>query len=76
MAASPRWKVYDYDGTYQAACKDLAAAACLVSFYGERATIRDGHTLTVWTEGTDGTAAESYDLTISTIFNRKQETTA
>jgi hypothetical protein len=72
MASTPEWKVYDYDGTYQAACKDIAAAACLVSFYGERSTIRNGHSLVVWTEGTDGIASDSYDLTTSTIYLRIQ----
>ena len=72
MAASPEWKVYDYDGKYQAACKDVAAAACLVSFYGDRSTIRHGHVKTVWTEGNDydGIASDSYDLTHLRILVR------
>jgi hypothetical protein len=72
MASTPEWKVYDYDGTYQAACKDVAAAACLVSFYGDRATIRQGHVKVVWKEGVefDGIASESYDLTHLRILGR------
>ena len=69
MAASPEWKVYDPAGVYQAACKDIAAAACLVSFYGQESTIRWGHHRTVWTEGKDGIAAESYDATHDHIFD-------
>lgn len=72
MAAAPQWKVYDYAGKYQAACKDVAAAACLVSFYGEKSTIRHGHHTTVWTEGIDfdGIAADSYDMTHLRILGR------
>lgn len=69
MAASPEWKVYDPAGVYQAACKDLAAASCLASFYGHESTIRLRHHRIVWTEGKDGIAAESYDFTHSHIFN-------
>ena len=61
MASSPQFKVYDQDGTYQAACKDICAAAVLVAFYGDGATVRSGHTKIIWTEGVDGSAAENYD---------------
>lgn len=62
MAASPDWKVYDSHGTYQAACKEVEAAAALVGFYGAGATIRWGHRLVVWTEGSEEQpASESYD---------------
>ena len=69
MAGSPRWKVYDSDGVYQASCKDTEAAALIVSFYGTGSTIRDGHSTVVWTEGVthDGYADASYtevDITI------------
>lgn len=63
MAASPKWKVFDRQGAYVASCKEIAAAACLMGFYGDGATIRAGHdkSSTVWTEGADGRAADSYD---------------
>lgn len=70
MAASPQWKVYDSEGNYQAACKEIPAAACLVSFYGPMATIRNGHTTIVWTEEKDGIAADSYDTTHLRILGR------
>jgi len=70
MAASPEFKIYDSAGTYQAACKEIEAAAALVSFYGEGATIRHGHKLVAWTEGVDGAAAESYDATRNHIADR------
>ena len=76
MAGSPKWKVYDADGTYQAACKDIVAAAALVgSFYCEGSTIRLGHPKkrTVWTEGVDGFASDSYDI-VCEVVNRRMFT--
>ena len=70
MARSPRWKVYDRYDTYQASCKEVEAAAALVAFYGEYATIRDGHVHVVWTEGIDGDAADSYDATADAVYDR------
>jgi hypothetical protein len=62
MASAPRFKVYDAQGNYQAACKEPEAAGVLVSFYGDGATIRDGHARVVWREGSeDQPASESYD---------------
>ena len=68
MAGAPRFKVYDNDGNYQGAVKEPEAAATLVSFYGDGATIRDGHKLIVWLEGVDGRAAESYDEVALTVM--------
>ena len=62
MAASPRFKVYDANGTYQAACKEPEAAAALVCIYGDGATIRLDHRVILWTEGAESQpAGESYD---------------
>lgn len=63
MAASPRWKVYDANGAYQAACKEIEAAAVLMDVYGDGSTIRFDHPkrCIVWIEGTDGCAHDSYD---------------
>ena len=68
MASSPRWKVYDKNGEYQASCKEVEAAAAIVGFYGEGATIRASHDKRhiVWTEGVDGWAIESYDTVAET----------
>lgn len=70
MAASPQYKVFDRHGKYQAACHEIEAAACLVSFYGAGATIRTGHTKRhiVWTEGGDGEAGASYDVVADHIL--------
>jgi hypothetical protein len=70
MAASPRWKVYTYDGEYVASCTHPLYAAMIVAGIGHAGTtIRDGHQKrkTVFTDGAvlaDGSiadAAESYD---------------
>jgi len=55
MAGSPQFKVFDGAGTYQAACKEPAAAALLTSMYGPGSTVRNGHAKrdTVWTQGPD-----------------------
>lgn len=70
MAAAPEFKVYDAAGKYQAACKEIEAAAALVAFYGEGATIRHRHHMIAWTEGQDGNAAESYDSVAQFVTDR------
>lgn len=72
MAASPRFKVYDAAGTYQAACKEAEIAAACVSCYGDGATIRWDHRRVLWTEGPtgDGYAGESYDHVAQTVHER------
>jgi len=70
MAASPRFKIYDSDGIYQAACHEPEAAACLVAFYGLGATIRYGHQKKLWVEGVDGYAEESFDDVAQVVIER------
>ena len=72
MAASPKWKVYDSNGVYQAACKEIEGAASVVSFYGDGATIKLGHGDVVWHEGAgfDGIACENYDFCAVTVYAR------
>ena len=73
MAGSPELKIYTADGRYVAALKEYEAAAAVVTFYGEGATVRLGHSksLTVWTEGVDGVAAVSYDEAAATMIRNK-----
>jgi len=73
MAGTPQWKVYDAQKKYQAACKEVEAAAALASFYGDGATIRLEHSLVVWTEGKDGEAGESYDAVATLAERRRQQ---
>ena len=72
--ASPRFKVYDEDGKYQAACKHAEAAANLVTMYGDGSTIRDDHGPIVWREGPnhDGCGFNSYDGTARVVWDRIQ----
>lgn len=67
--ATPRLKVFDTQGQYQASAHDYAAAACLMGLYGEGATIRLGHSKkdVIWTEGQDGSVADNYDLLAEVI---------
>lgn len=50
MATSHPWAVYDAQDKYQGLCAEIGAAANLVTFYGEGATIRHGKRKTVWVE--------------------------
>jgi hypothetical protein len=71
MASTPQFKIYDSAGVYQAACKEIEAAAVLITFYGTGATIRDGHSRIVWAEGHESQSAyESLDFVAETVNNR------
>lgn len=63
MAATPRFKVFDSKGVYQASCKEIEAAAVVVGFYGDGARIKDKETgVLVWAEGSENMpASESFD---------------
>lgn len=66
---TPRIKVFDAQGQYQASTHDYAAAACLMGLYGEGATVRLGHSKrdVIWTESKDGSVAENFDLLAEVI---------
>lgn len=71
MAATPRFKVYDAQGIYQAACKEAEVAAVVVALLDDGATIRDGHRRIVWTEGKESIpASESCDVVAETVYER------
>lgn len=72
MAGAPKYKVFNADGVYQAACKEPEAAAVLVTFYGEGSTIRWDHAFVIWTEGLDGNAGDSYDIAAESMNERLQ----
>lgn len=66
--ASPKWKVYDSLGRYEAACKSGEVAAAVVALLGPGAVIKADHSLIVWREGKEEiSAAESYDTVAATI---------
>lgn len=79
MAQSPQWKVFDGCGKYQAACKEVKAAAALMGFYGDGATIRFDHGkwATVWTEGCEAQDAnESFDFVAKVAHGRRYDVQA
>lgn len=72
MAGSPQFKVYDANGEYIGCVKYAEDAAVLVGICGrgDGAKVKWQHTKTVWTQGEDGDAAESYDAAAETINGR------
>jgi hypothetical protein len=70
MAGSPAFKVYDAQGVYQAATKRPEEAGAVVSLLGRGSTIRYQHGKTVWEEGKDGWAGESYDQVAELVWAR------
>jgi len=75
MAASPRYKVYTPHGQYEGCTKHTSTAGCLASLLGEGATVRLGHRKmdTIWTEGEDGYASESYDVASDIMQERIEQ---
>lgn len=76
--ATPRIKIFDADGQYQASTHDYAAAGALMGLYGGGATVRLGHSKRdiIWTEGADGNAYECYELIADAIQKRDAEVDA
>lgn len=71
MAGTPRFKIFNPQKQYIAACKHLEDAAALAALNGNGATIRDGHSLVVWKEGFEEfSAAESYDRVAEIAWER------
>lgn len=67
---SPMFKVYR-DREYLASCKHAEDAGAIVALYDTPAmTIRFDHGLTVWREGTDGHAGESFDELAALVWRR------
>jgi hypothetical protein len=67
------YRVYDDAGVFRAICREVEAAAAVVSFYGHGSTIRLGHSQVVWTEGedgNDGNAGECYDHVAEIVGER------
>jgi hypothetical protein len=65
-------KVHDPRGDVMADVYDYAAAALLMSLYGNGSSIRYKNRI-LWLEGADGEGAESYDTTAITIIKRLDE---
>jgi len=76
MAATPKYKVFDSSGIYQASCKEPEAALALMSFYGSRSTIRTAHSprWTIWTEGAISAISEiGYDRAVVKMAQRESQ---
>ena len=75
MGASPNYKVFNPAGEYIAATVHLEDAAAIVALYGKGASIRDGHAMsrTLWVDGSDGSAADSYDRVVVIALERMHE---
>lgn len=72
MSGTPKLKFFTPAGEYEASCKHPTSAAALCALYGAGSEVRWGHSKsnTLYTEGEDGEAAESYDRVAETIINR------
>lgn len=72
MAATPKYKIYDAQGTYQASCKRAEDAACLVAFFGDGAKIKLSAGSLLWHEGQENMpAGQSYDNAAEVIHDRE-----
>ena len=74
MATSPKFKIYSGPREYVAACKYAEDAAAIVSNYF-MGTIRLGHTKKdiLWLEGSDGAAADSFDVVAETVYTKEAD---
>lgn len=73
MAGTPRFKIYNPQNEYVAACKHIEESAMLAACLGKGTTIRDGHEKKhiVWHEGfEDQPASESYDYVAQVVNTR------
>jgi hypothetical protein len=75
MAATPRFKIFDKDGNYQASCHEVEAGAALLGALYASGTIRIGHSVKdiVYRDGVDGNAGESYDAVAIIVDERVQK---
>ena len=75
MAASPRYKLFDAEGTYQASSKQPELLAACIGLLGAGAKIKDGRDLkrVLWTEGedADGIGFDSYDEVALRCYERQ-----
>ncbi len=64
MASAPPFKLFNPGGEYLGSLKYVEDAAAMVAILGDGATVRNGHAKrdTIYTQGADGDAGESYDV--------------
>lgn len=74
MAATPKYKVFTADNEYVASFKHLEDAAQFVAFRGSGSTVRLGHSIKLWTEGSEEFSAdESFDNAAEIMRRRERE---
>ncbi len=72
---APQWKIFDAQGLYMGSLHDPTDAAAVIANYADGSTVRYGRDAadTVWTEGRDGEAGDSFDGTVDLMFLRLDE---
>lgn len=71
MSATPKFKVYNRNNEYIAACKYVEDAIAICFVNGDGTSIRYGHNKKVWTEGENQFASdEGYDAVSAIIMKR------
>jgi len=75
MSATPRFKVFDKAGVYQASVHEVEAAAALLGALYQGGTVRVGHAKRdiVYEDGKDGDAGSSYDAVALHVYGRLDE---
>lgn len=72
---APQWKIFDAQGLYMGSLHDPTDAAAVIANYADGSQVRFGRDIedTVWTEGVDGQAGDSFDGTVDLMFFRLDE---
>ncbi len=68
---TPQWKIFTAAGVYMGSLHDATDAAILIANY-DGGSVRYGHEKkdTVWTQGVDGDAGESFDTAVELMLER------
>ena len=71
---TPQWKIFTAEGVYMGSLHEPTDAAVVISNY-DAGSIRYGHDKadTVWTQGVDGDAGESFDGAVELMFARLEK---
>ncbi len=75
MSGTPKYKVFNSKGEYVASCKYAEDAGAICAAWGEGSSIRWGHqkACTLFVNGTDADAGESYDKVAQICRQRLDE---
>ncbi len=72
---APQWKIFDAQGLYMGSLHEPTDAAFVIGNYAHGSQVRFGRDPqdTVWTEGVDGLAGDSYDGAVALMFCRLED---